>query len=494
MLNGSSVDRTPVRTQHEKCVEVLRARLGVAPKLPPELRPQVLVIEQGTLELLNHQDRAAIADLVVQGMGCVVLLGPIHVSNHPGAVVTPRIRELIDMVAKHGGTGKADGPASALANSGKDHGRGRVITALNIGQNPLWLRGTLGIESVYSEVLQSIYQSIGRPPARVEASVRPRQPAANTPWTATVFGRGARARIRIIPDLPVAECSLMNGYGAVAPRTVVAEVEAKATAAVADEFHCAMPPLPGGNYILLAQMFDERNRVLGWSLTPVTVVSLMEIAHFDAGTGVFLPHEPMHVTCTIKNGYPPLAKAQLVTQLDDPRGKILARTIAPCEIAHGESTRDLVVNLSHAEHCSVRLQLVVLDGDRVLARRSLWLSSEQIMPRIDFHVGPYDDFNAGWSVLWGRHGHRRPDAGSGPAAFCVDRFARFDGTGRKLLRSEFAGEGDAVRKHVAGGRRSVDDGRLHPARRIDQSRLPYAAAARRSGILPPLLAGDVQES
>ena len=95
VLNASSVDAAGVRMHHEKCVEVLRARLGIEPKLPLERSPQVLVIEQGTFELLNHQDRVAILQRIGQGMGCVVPLGPIRVRDHPGAVVTPKIKELI---------------------------------------------------------------------------------------------------------------------------------------------------------------------------------------------------------------------------------------------------------------------------------------------------------------------------------------------------------------------------------------------------------------
>ena len=157
VLNGSSTDATSVRMLHEKCVEVFRARLGVEPKLPPERRPQVLIIEQGTLELLNRQDRAAIVDCLGRGMGCVVLLGPIRVSDHPGAVPTPKIRELIAAAEK------LPRPASGYP------GHGRVVTALNVEQHPAWGRGTAGIETVYSDMLQAIYRSMGRSPADIRA-------------------------------------------------------------------------------------------------------------------------------------------------------------------------------------------------------------------------------------------------------------------------------------------------------------------------------------
>ena len=116
------------------------------PKLTADRAPQVLVIEQGILELLNRQDRAAILDRVRQGMGCVVLLGPIHVANHPGAIATPKIKELIDAAEKL-----------------SEPGHGHVLTALNVGQSPAWDKSTLGIETVYSDMLQGIYRSIGRP-------------------------------------------------------------------------------------------------------------------------------------------------------------------------------------------------------------------------------------------------------------------------------------------------------------------------------------------
>ena len=134
----------------------------------------MLIIEQGTLELLNRQDRAAILDCIGRGMGCVVLLGPIHNREHPGAVVTPKIRDLISAAEKLPPTRDADSPS-----------HGRVITALNVEQHPAWGRGTAGIETVYSDMLQAVYRSIGkRPGARqqivsaVRSVERPCRPAA----------------------------------------------------------------------------------------------------------------------------------------------------------------------------------------------------------------------------------------------------------------------------------------------------------------------------
>ncbi len=170
VLNASSVDSANVRMLHEKCVEVFRARLGSDPKLPPDKRPQVLVIEQGTLELLNRQDRAAILDCVAHGMGCVVLLGPIRVRDHPGAVPTPKIQELISASEK------------LRPASGYPAGHGRVITAMNVDQHPLWQRGVYGIEAAYGDMLLAIYRSIGKTPANVRASPRPPQPVAGMPW------------------------------------------------------------------------------------------------------------------------------------------------------------------------------------------------------------------------------------------------------------------------------------------------------------------------
>ncbi|HEV3024923.1 MAG TPA: beta-galactosidase, partial [Pirellulales bacterium] len=399
VLNASSVDAAGVRTLHEKCVEILRARLGVDPKLPPDRSPQVLLIEQGILELLNRQDRTAILERIAQGMGCVVLLGPIRVHDHPGAVATPKIKDLISAAEKR-----------------PQPGRGRVLTVMNVDQHPLWTHGTLGIETVYSDMLQAIYRSRGRPPADVRAAARPPQPVANAPWTATVYGRGASVRVRVFRDIPTNYSSLMDGYGTSLPRSLVAEGEAKADPAATGTVRCAMPPLPGGSYMLLAQMLDERKHVIGWSLVPLTVTSSVEIVTLDAGNAAFVPQQPLQVACKLSNRQRPIRNARLVTQIDDPRGRILSRTSAPLSILHGDSTLQLVLDLAHAESCAVRLQVFVMADNLMLAQRSLWLSSEQLMPRIDFHVGPYDDFNEAWSLLGADMtvGPPRPDIGLRP--------------------------------------------------------------------------------
>lgn len=403
VLNGSSTDAANVRMLHEKCVEVFRARLGVEPALPAEKRPQVLVIEQGTLELLDRQDRAAILDCIGHGMGCVVLLGPIRNGEHPGAVATPKIRELI-----------------AAAEKLPQPGHGRVVTAMNVEQHPAWGRGTAGIETVYSDMLQAVYRSMGRPPVDVQAAARPPKPVANMPWAAEVYTSGAVARVRVFDDLPADSCSLMDGYGASAPRKLVAEAETQAGAAPGT-LRLPMRPLPGGNYLLLAQTLDRRRQVLGWTLARFEVASPVEIAKLDAEASGFSPGQPLRVACTITNSYHPLPSAWLVTQLVDPRGRILRRSSVPAAIARGETHCDLLLDLAHAEHCAVRLDvLVVADRDpragAPQARRSLWLSSEQLMPAVDFHVGPYDDFYDGWSLLGADMvvAGRRPDLGLRP--------------------------------------------------------------------------------
>jgi hypothetical protein len=407
VLNASSVDATPVRMLHEKCVEVFRARLGVEPKLPADKRPQVLVIEQGTLELLNRQDRAAILDCIGQGMGCVVLLGPIRVRDHPGAVPTPKIKQLMSAAEK------LPRPVSGSP------GHGRVITAMNVEQHPLWGRGAAGIEAVYSDMLQAIYRSMGHGapgPADVRASLRPRQPVAGMPWTADVYGRGAVARLSVFADAPIASCSLMDGYGASQPRTLIAQAETAANPAAPATARCAMRPLPPGEYMLLGQMLDGRRQATGWSLVPFSVTSPVEIAGLDAGAAAFVPKQPLRVACTVTNSYHPLPHARLVAQLEDPRGRVLYRSSAPTSIARGETRCDLVLDLAHAESCAVRLQVAVVADDFVQARQSVWLSAEQLMPPVDFHVGPYDDFYYGWSLLGADMvvGPPRPELGLRP--------------------------------------------------------------------------------
>ena len=269
VLNGSSTDVAGVRIMHQRCIDVFRARLGVQPKLSADRAPQVLVIEQGILELLNRQDRAAILDRVRQGMGCVVLLGPICVPDHPGAIATPKIKELIDAAEKL-----------------PEAGHGHVLTALNVAQHPGWDRSTLGIETVYSDILQSIYRSIGRPAAEVEANAcaaaAHRQHAVDgVPFPA----RARLVRVRVVPDLPTPDsASLMDGHGVAVPRSVVADVRARSDGSASPLTRLAMPPLPAGNYMLLAQTLDDRKQVLGWSLVPLTVASTVEIAKLDAGT------------------------------------------------------------------------------------------------------------------------------------------------------------------------------------------------------------------
>ena len=281
-------------------------------------------------------------------MGCVVLLGSIHVKGHPGAVATPKIQELIRA-------------AEALPQAAHGH----VLTALNVEQHPRWHRGTFGIESVYSDILESIYRSCGRSAVDVEARISPRRPIADMPWSVAVFGRAAQVRIRVIRDLPTTFCSLMQGNGVSLPRTIEAEIWTQGDATARDAIRRAMSPLPGGNYMLLAQIFNERKQVLGWSLVPLTVVSPVEITKLDAGTSVFVPHEPLHVVCTVRNWYRAIPTARLETQLEDPRGRILARSSVPLSLVRGETAHDLVLNLAHAEYCGARLQVAVKVDDLV---------------------------------------------------------------------------------------------------------------------------------
>jgi hypothetical protein len=208
----------------------------------------------------------------------------------------------------------------------------------------------------------------------------------------------------------------MDGYGTAQPRSLVAEGEAKADTAAEATVRCQMRPLPGGSYMMLAQMLDEQKRVLCWSLVPLTVTLPVEIAKLDAGNATFAPQQPLQVACTIRNHQRLFSHARLVTQIDDPKGRILSRTSLPLDIKLGESTLQLALDLAHAESCSVRLQVFVMAEKLVLAQRSIWLSSEQLMPRVDFHVGPYDDFNEAWSLLGADMivGPPRPDLGLRP--------------------------------------------------------------------------------
>ncbi|MGA2253189.1 MAG: carbohydrate binding domain-containing protein, partial [Thermoguttaceae bacterium] len=382
-LNGSNTDAAEVRVIHQRCIEVFRARLGIEPKLSADRAPQVLVIEQGIVEVLSRQDRVAILDRIRQGMGCVVLLGPIHVPNHPGAVATPKIKELID-----------------AAERLPDPGHGHVFTALNIGQSPAWEKSTLGIETVYSDMLQGIYRSVGRLTTEVTASLQPRQPIAHMPWSASVYGAGAMVRVRVVPDLPAADnAPLMDGHGVAVPREIVADVQVKTDGSAASSTRLTMPPLPGGNYMLVSQTLDDRKRVLGWSLVPFTVASTVEIAKLDTGTASFLPGQPLHVVCTIKNAYPAVPTARIEAQVADRWGRILVRSSTPFSIRQGKTVHDLALTLTHAERCSAQLQVRITAGDLVLAQASAWLSTERLMPEVDFHVGPYDDWYDGWSLL-----------------------------------------------------------------------------------------------
>ncbi len=436
VLNASSVDTTPVRVLHEKCVEVFRARLGIEPKLPPERRPEVLVIEQGTLELLNKQDRAAILDCVGRGMGCVVLLGPIRVRDHPGAVATPKIRELI-----------------SAAERLPQPGHGRVVTALNVEQHPLWPRGAWGIETVYSDMLQAIYRSLGRPPADVRASPRPLHPVAGMPWAADVYGRGAAVRLRVFDDLPAAYGTVMDGYGA--SRAPHACRRDRGAGLGRRAGHGPLPDAAASPRHVHAAGADARRAEAGHRLVARPRQRRLgggnrQVGRAGAGRR-FVPGRPLHVACTITNSYHQLPVARIVTQLDGPRGRILARSSVPASIAKGETQCDLNLELAHAEHCAVRLQVIVVADNMVQARRSLWLSSEAADAAGRFPRRPLRRLFRRMGPAGGGHGRRPAASGARSAALAVAQSSRRHRRRRRLLRPAHAGNGGAVREFVPGG-------------------------------------------
>lgn len=380
VFNGSSIDVSGVRTIHEKCIQVFRERLGTEPKLEPDKAPQVLVIEQGTLELLNKNDRAAILDRVRQGMGCVVLLGPIHVRNHPGAVATPKIKELMDAAEKM-----------------QDPGHGHVLTALNLRQSPLWSQGTFGIESFYSDIINTVCRSVNRTPVPLRPTTVPEKPQAGEPWKVTVLGTGAVAQVRVVPDLPASDSdSIMGGHGVGVSRNAVAEASAD-LAEGATSATLALPPLPGGAYVLEARLFDKDKRVLDWSLSKFAIASPVTIAKLDVGGAAFTTaNQPLNAVCTIKNDSAPIEGASVSAKVIDPLGRLLARSApVPVPLKQGETPCSIPVALSHAELCSAKLLVEVKDKEKTLAQSEAWLSTEKFMPRLDFNVGPYDDYNMG---------------------------------------------------------------------------------------------------
>ena len=140
-------------------------------------------------------------------------MAPIHVNDHPGAIATPKIKELIDAAEKL-----------------PKPGHGRVLTAPNVGNIRLWHDGTLGIETAYSDMLQCIYRSIGRPPAEAAASVSAAATHGQHALDGDRFRPGARRARPRRPDLPATDnASLMDGHGVSVPRPVLADVEARPT-------------------------------------------------------------------------------------------------------------------------------------------------------------------------------------------------------------------------------------------------------------------------
>jgi hypothetical protein len=429
VVNGSSTDVTDVTTLHAKCVEVFRTRLGIEvgsrqkavgsgqragersdnASLPTAycLPPTVLVIEQGMLELLNKTDRMAIVERIAQGMGCVVLLGPIYKHGHPGAIQTPKIQELVRAAEALRGEGsgqRAEGSRQKV--EGTDVGRsfvspspGRVVVTMNAMQNPQWSRGTAGIEASYSDILQAVYQSIGWPVGKVGADTWPKKPIAGQSWNAIVYGKAASVRVRVIPDLPAASSTLNDGYGVSVPRNVTAESWVSTVAKSSIETRVSMHSLPGGKYMLLVQALNEQRQVVDWTLTPFTVDSSIEIVKLEPLAGVFMPNAPLKVRVTVKNYYRTIPDANIVAELTDFKGRLLFVSRTPVSIAAGQTTHELPVSLSHSEHCAVQLKVSVEVGNARRAAEAMWLSAERVMPKVDFHVGGYDDFNDGWSRL-----------------------------------------------------------------------------------------------
>ena len=298
-----------------------------------------------------------------------------------------------------------------------DPGHGRVLTALNVGQHPGWGSSTLGIETTCSDMLQSIYLSIGRPTARVEATLRPRRPLDNMPWTATVYGRGAAVRVRVVPDLPTPDnASLMDGHGVGVFRSVVADRRAKTDGSTAPVTRLAMPPLPGGNYILVAQTLDERQRVLAWSLLPFTV--LVNAGHCETRPRRGqLPAEPafargLHDQERIPSGSAGPHRGPGRRPVGQDPGEI-GRAVSHSPRRNRPRPG---LDADDAERCSARLQVRITGNNLVLAQASTWLSTEKLMPKVDFHVGPYDDWYDGWNVLGADMliGFPRPDLGLRP--------------------------------------------------------------------------------
>jgi hypothetical protein len=413
VFNGSNAFPAYWQRIHEDCIAVFRQRLEVEPTLMPDKAPQVLVLEQGSLESFAKHEREAILDRVKAGMGCVVLLGPTFSEKLPGEqFMTRKLKELTDASAKT-----------------TEPGLGSVVTVLNPSADDKNWRSTFGIELSHGEVLRAIYRSIGRPLADVKMTVTPTPAPAGDAVKVTVASTGSAVRMRLFPDLPVPGGGAYGqGRGMGVPRDAIADLSANLADGAAT---VSLPAVAAGDYFLVAHAIDAEKRVLGWSLSNLTVGSPISIATLDAGAGAFTgPGQPLSVACTVENTAGP-REATRVALVYDPLDRLLAR-IGPVPIAlqRGETSAQLSVALTHAELCSAQVVVQVRDKDQVLASSSVWTSTESLMPRIDFNAGPYDDF------YLGAHNYgadlavdRRPELGMRPFDW-IDIFAF--GTSRDL--------------------------------------------------------------
>ena len=181
-------------------------------------------------------------------------------------------------------------------------------------------------------------------------------------------------RVRVFADLPADNCSLMDGYGASAPHAGRGGRGPGPRAP--GTLRLPMRPLPGGNYLLLAQLLDQRRQVLGWTLAPFAVSLPVEIAKLDAGESAFSPGRPLRVPCTISNSYHPLPECLACYAV----GRSAGQNPQPFEQAggnrRGETRVDVLLDLAHAEHCAVRLDVVVV-ADRLVQARLVALAEQR---------------------------------------------------------------------------------------------------------------------
>ena len=407
VFNGSNAAPAYFQRIHEDCIAVFRQRLRAEPSSDRQrAMPQVLVIEQGSLESFAKPERDVILARVKKGMGCIILLGPTYSEKLPGEqFLTRKVKELLD------GAGQMT-----------ESGHGSVVTVLNPSADDRNWQSTFGIEWAHGEVLRAISRCLGRPLADVRMTVTPAKAQAGDAVKVTVASAGSAVRVRLFPNLPVPGGGTYGqGRGMGVPREPIATLSAnleKGSATV------SLPELAAGEYFLVAQTLDTEKHVLGWSLSRLTVGSPISIAKLDAGEAAFTDKgRPLSVSCTIKNAAAPRV-VSLVAQVYDPLGRLLALSApVPITLKQGETNARISVALTHAELCSAQVVVQVRSKDQVLASSSVWTSTELLMTRIDFNAGPYDDF-----YLGARHYgadlavDRRPELGLRPFDW-IDIFA-----------------------------------------------------------------------